>query len=40
MENWHLVVVVLASVFVGALVPLIVMLALAVHRASRAIACA
>jgi hypothetical protein len=38
MENWQLVVVVLASVFVGALIPLIIMMALALHRAAKAIA--
>ena len=38
MENWQLVAVVLASVFVGALIPLIIMMALALHRAGKAAA--
>jgi hypothetical protein len=38
MENWQLTLVILASVLVGALVPLFVMLAVAVYRAGREIA--
>ena len=38
MENWQLTVVILASVSVGALIPLLIMLAIAVHRAGREIA--
>ena len=38
MENWQLTLVILASVFVGALIPLLIMGAVALYRASRAIA--
>lgn len=38
MENWQLTLVILASVFVGALIPLLVMTAIAVSRASAKIA--
>jgi len=38
MENWQLTLVILASVFVGALIPLLIMIAIAFHRAGREIA--
>lgn len=38
MENWQLTLIVLASVFVGALIPLLIMTAMAVYRAGRALA--
>jgi len=38
MENWQLTLVILASVFVGALIPLLVMLAIALYRVGREIA--
>ena len=34
MENWQLTLIILASVFVGALIPLSIMAAVALHRAS------
>ena len=37
MENWQLTLVILASVFVGALIPLLVMGAITLYRAGRAI---
>ncbi|OGQ81015.1 MAG: hypothetical protein A2289_14330 [Deltaproteobacteria bacterium RIFOXYA12_FULL_58_15] len=37
MENWQLTLVILTSVFVGALIPLFIMAAVALYRASRAI---
>jgi len=38
MENWQLTLVILASVFVGALIPLFIMIAIAFYRAGREIA--
>ena len=38
MENWQLALVILAAVFVGALIPLLIMIAIAFYRAGRAIA--
>lgn len=38
MENWQLTVVILVSVLVGALIPLLIMVAAAVHRAGKEIA--
>jgi len=38
MANWELTLVILGSVLVGALVPLIAMMAIAIHRAGRSIA--
>ena len=38
MENWQLTLVILASVFVGALIPLLLMGAVALYRAGREIA--
>jgi hypothetical protein len=38
MENWQLTLVILASVLVGALIPLLVMVAIASYRAGREIA--
>ena len=38
MENWQLTLVILASVLVGALIPLLIMMAIAFHRAGREIA--
>ena len=38
MENWQLTLVILSSVFVGALIPLLIMGAVALYRGSRAIA--
>ena len=38
MENWQLAVVILASVIVGGLIPVIIMVALAHYRAAREIA--
>lgn len=35
MENWQLTLVILASVFVGALIPMLIILASAVYRAGR-----
>jgi len=38
MENWQLTLVILASVFVGALIPLFIMIAIAFYRAGREMA--
>ena len=38
MENWQLTLVILASVFVGALIPMLIMIAIAFYRAGREIA--
>jgi hypothetical protein len=38
MENWQLTLVILVSVFVGALIPLLVMTTIAIYRAGREIA--
>ena len=38
MENWQLTLVILTSVFVGALIPLLIMIAIAFYRAGREIA--
>jgi hypothetical protein len=38
MENWQLTVVILASVFVGVLIPALIMMAIAFYRAGREIA--
>ena len=38
MENWQLTLVILVSVFIGALIPLFIMVAIAFYRAGRAIA--
>ena len=38
MENWQLTLIILASVFVGALIPLLIMITIAFYRAGREIA--
>ncbi len=38
MENWQLTLIILASVLVGALIPLLIMVAIAFHRVGREIA--